>query len=66
MQQILLLEKRVQELETRAKDDIQKLHKRINELRLRSIQETIMMVDSRSFDREKVELGVVQLELQEE
>ena len=61
-----MLEKRIKELELQASSDIERLHKRINELRLRTIQENILIMSKDGKDNEKVQLAVVKLELEEE
>lgn len=66
VQYIQVMERRTRELETQAKSDIDRMHKRINELRLRTIQETAFTMSSSGYDSQTMNLAVIRTELKEE
>ena len=66
VQFIQVLEKRIRELETSAKSDIDRLHKRITELRLRTIQETSLLFSHDNGQHERLNLSLIKQELSEE
>ncbi|CDW86559.1 UNKNOWN [Stylonychia lemnae] len=65
VQFIQVLEKRIKELETQAQSDIEKLHQRLNELRLRTIQETAIMLNNQS-NNDVVNIQIIKVELEQE
>eukprot|EP00347_Sterkiella_histriomuscorum_P000039 403377416 len=65
VQFIQVLEKRIRDLESQAQSDIEKLHKRLNELRLRTIQETAMMMQCQS-NHDITNLSIIKAELAQE